>query len=377
MIDDVTLGDLADALSRGRLTLAELAVMRPAELNALFELACERLDTERDADAGALLACLVALFPYDPRYWRAYGIALHRRLDLDGARAAYDAAIALAPDSDSSRCYRGEVALYQEDRTIARRDLEWVVANGRPALRRRALALLEHLEGRAVPRKRGPRPVIPDAGEFTLTDLTPLPLKDGRFTAPLALDDETTVTAIASQWLDGTSPGLDTGEDAFELTSPGLGKDGEDRFDRTAPRFLDGEDTASFADGDSPDLHPASETWTARLPRGPSRIEDDDGDTARVRRRRADFDHPLEPIHDGDTGKIRREPVRESGDGDTARIRREPKRDRKSGDTDLVTRVRIEIERNEPTEPRADVREDTAIARRRRGEPLSIEEEEA
>lgn len=369
MIDDVTLGDLTDALSRGRLTLAELAVIRPHELNALFELACERLDTERDRDAATLLACLVALFPYDPRYWRAYGIALHRLLDLDGARAAYDAAIALAPESDSSRCYRGEIALYQEDRAIARRDLEWVVAHGRPALRRRALALLDHLDGRAIPRAPGPRPVIPDAGEFTLTDLTPLPLRDGRFSGPVALQDETTVTAVASQWLDGTSPGV--GDDAFEHTSPGYRSDRGDRFER--PRPLDGEDTATFG-GDAPDLHPASETFTARVPRGPRRIDADDGDTARVRRRRPDLDHLLEPIHDGDTGRIRRTPARELGEGDTARIQREPKRERRSGDTDLVTRVRIEVERNEPTEPRGAPTEDTAIARRRRGLPLSVDE---
>ncbi|MEL6546501.1 MAG: tetratricopeptide repeat protein, partial [Myxococcota bacterium] len=130
MIDDLTLADLTDAVSRGRLTLSELAVIRPDELSALFELACERLDTQRNSDAAALLACLVALFPYDARFWRAYGIALHRELALDAARAAYDAALVLAPGDDTARCYRGEIALYQGDIAGARHDLERVVKNG-------------------------------------------------------------------------------------------------------------------------------------------------------------------------------------------------------------------------------------------------------
>ncbi|MEO1174685.1 MAG: hypothetical protein AAFX94_21935, partial [Myxococcota bacterium] len=286
--------------------------IRRHELDALFELACERLDTERDAEATTILACLVALFPYEPRYWRGYGIALHRQTDLDGARAAYDAAVSLSALDDSSRCYRGEVALYQEDYAAARGDLEWVLIHGRPALQQRARSLLDHLDGRAPrPRSRGPAPVAPAQG-FSLPDSTPLPLDDGRFSAPIALTEETTVTAVANQLLDRSSR---------EVT----------KTDRKP----------------IPQPVPASNTWTARVARIPKPLSVKAEDTARVVRRSRD--DVFEPIEDRDTGVVRRP--------------RDPEeyRDR---DTDVVTRVRIELERDEPTLPRA---ENTALVRRRRG----------
>ncbi|MEM6533757.1 MAG: bacterial transcriptional activator domain-containing protein [Myxococcota bacterium] len=313
MIEDVLLGDLTDAVSRGRLTMAEIAAIRRQELDALFELACERLDTERDEEAAVLLACLVTLYPYEPRYWRGYGIALHRQLDLEGARAAYDAAVSLKPTDDSTRCYRGEVALYQSDFSTARTDLEWVITHGRPALKNRARALLEHLEGKAPkPRPQGPAPVIPSG--FTLADATPLPLNDGRFSQPVELKEETTITAVANQLLDR------------EVTKT-------DRIERVRPM-------------------PASDTWTARVARDPKPMERID--TARIIRR-SDED-VFEPIRDGDTAVIRR--------------RRDPERLR-DRDTDIVTRVRDELERDEPTLPRA---ENTALVRRSQGLPLGESE---
>ncbi|MEM6734265.1 MAG: hypothetical protein AAF658_22060, partial [Myxococcota bacterium] len=288
-------------------------------------------------------------------YWRAYGIALHRRLDLTGARAAYDAALALNPADDATRCYRGEVALYQDDHPTALRDLEWVVEHGRPALRARAEALLRHLENSSV--KDLMREILPvrpkTPGGFTLTDSTPLPLGDGRYATPQPLTEETTITSVANQWLDATSPG--TGEhpqDPIERTATAI---------RPNPR--------RSADSAPPPM-PASDTWTARVARGPSRM-DDEIETAQIRRRPNDGELP-EPLHDGETGKIRRAPRRPAGDGDTARIQRGPRPIEEGGDTDLVTRVRVSRERFERTEPR--ITETTALVRRRRGQPLGFDE---
>src|SRR5690606_3363596 len=118
------IGDLTDALALGRLTAGELAALAPLELDALYELGAQRLDTERFEDAVAIFAGLVTLFPYTARYWRAYGVALHRSMELVRAAAAYEAALRLEPEHLLTRLYRAEVLIYAGRAAEAAADLE-------------------------------------------------------------------------------------------------------------------------------------------------------------------------------------------------------------------------------------------------------------
>lgn len=300
--------DLVDAFSRGRLSLSELAVLRPAELDALFELACERLDTDRNAEAAAILRAVVTLFPYDARYWRGLGIALHRQGQHRAAHVAYDGALALDRSDPWTRCYRGEVALYLGEQSSAQHDLRWVQKHGdRPAQLRAALLLSQPGE-RQESAIAIAEPLDATEG-FTLEDNTPLPLSDGRFSRPTPMREEETLTAVAALWVDATSPGVNA----------------------SAADLYDGSGSES---------------------------------TARIRRR--DGSERSEAIYDGDTGKIRRTPIRLDSDGDTARVFRGPRSRRPDGDTDVLDRRRLTA---------SEVSDDTAVTRRRSGLPIPIDEE--
>ncbi|MEK7704666.1 MAG: hypothetical protein AAB426_06870 [Myxococcota bacterium] len=197
--------DLCDALALGRLTLAELALIPNDELEAVFALASEYLDTQRDADAATLCAGLVTLSPYNAKYWRAYGIALHRLAELREARVAYDIALVLDPRAVAIYCDRGEVQLYLGNIEAARADLERAAHSGVPETERRSrdlLALLERLASALTPEPEQPAtPARTDTSRFVLADGRALPLSKSSFdtspntTVPQLLDEPTTRTA--------------------------------------------------------------------------------------------------------------------------------------------------------------------------------------
>lgn len=139
------LADLTDALARGRLAIAEIVGMTAAELDAVHAMALARLDVGQDAQAAELLAGLVALFPFSPRYWRAYGVALHRLRGFAEARRAYDAALALEPGHAATSGLRGEVLALLGDVPAAVRDLELACRGDDRAVARRAADLLKRL----------------------------------------------------------------------------------------------------------------------------------------------------------------------------------------------------------------------------------------
>lgn len=181
--------DLTDALCRGRVTLAETAGIAPEELDAWYELACLRLDTQRDADAITLFAGLVTMFPYAAKYWRGYGIALHCNMQLRRALAAYDVALLLEPDSLIGICYRAEILLYVGRLDEALADLERVAQSADLMLRKRARDLLQFMAVQsnqdaiaAVLNAEPPIAALP-AGAFALADGRTLPLDDSVFTA--------------------------------------------------------------------------------------------------------------------------------------------------------------------------------------------------
>ncbi|OGR09640.1 MAG: hypothetical protein A2341_00310 [Deltaproteobacteria bacterium RIFOXYB12_FULL_58_9] len=191
--------ELTDALARGRLAPAEIAHITASELDAVFELAAQCLDARRDNEATALLGGVVTLYPFSARYWRAYGIALHRGLEIDRARAAYDTALALDPNHDLTLCYRAELLIYSGKRRRAEADL-LKVAKGGSAAAVRAQQLLAQLKKLA--RWQAPTVSTPSSAQEEITQVMPLtvdgqhlPLEPSRFVnerdLPTAIDEIT------------------------------------------------------------------------------------------------------------------------------------------------------------------------------------------
>lgn len=137
--------DLTDGLARGRLCIGEIASISPEELDAIFELGAQRLDTNRNHDAVDVFAGLIALYPYAAKHWRAYGIALHRVMRFPAATAAYQAALLLEPAHLETQCYYGEVLLYLNKFDEAEPILNSVVEGQEPGLKQRATMLLRFL----------------------------------------------------------------------------------------------------------------------------------------------------------------------------------------------------------------------------------------
>ena len=94
---------LCDGLARGRLSIAEICGLEQEELDALCELGAEKLELGLIDESLSILAGLIALYPFDGRFWRCYAIALHRAGHLHQAQHACKAALLLDPDSPSAR----------------------------------------------------------------------------------------------------------------------------------------------------------------------------------------------------------------------------------------------------------------------------------
>jgi len=211
-LSDQLQSELTDALARGRLTIAELAALQPTELDAIAALASEYLDVDRCDEAASLFAGLVTLNPFTAHYWRGYGIALHRRLELRGALAAYDAALLLEPDNLRIACYRAEIYLYLGELDRARSALEKLQTTAPQPLVQRVSQLLAAAEAllarasdtpppateSAAAQLATPNPTRPPADkELTLTDGRTLPLAESRYAdLPLAEQGSSEKTLI-------------------------------------------------------------------------------------------------------------------------------------------------------------------------------------
>lgn len=197
------LNELTDGFARGRLTGAELAAISPEELDTFFEIGAQRLDAGHHQDAMEIFAGLVALYPYMAKFWRGYGIALHRLLLLRRALAAYQAALLLEPDHLHTLCYAGEAHVYLGEFEAAQAALLPVSQGSDTSLRQRAdnlLAVVAALLGEppdppiAAPQPEEPWLEPPKAGSdgsektltFVMADGRPLPLTPSRYNTPTA-----------------------------------------------------------------------------------------------------------------------------------------------------------------------------------------------
>jgi hypothetical protein len=216
------LDSLTDAISRGRLALAEVAAIPPRELDAMFELAAQCLDAGRTAEAVHVLGGLVALFPFSGRFWRGYAVALHRQLEFERARAGYEASLALEPGHEVVRCYRAEVLIYLGEANVARRELETLLKADDSRIRHRARELLQRLPELAAFKGRAPPEPLPatttpgaDLPRFTIGGKRELPLietqfMDGDDTMELIAPEVTSTARLFAPILGETTAPIDT-----------------------------------------------------------------------------------------------------------------------------------------------------------------------
>ena len=178
---------LCDALATGRVCMAEMVLLDPPELEAMFEVAAARLDTGRVDDAIVLLAALVTLYGYSAKYWRALGVALHLAHRQGAAMQAYRLALHLDPDHALTLCYLGELMLFGGSPDDARPLLEQAAHSRHHDAARRAQALLQ-LPPPAAPAA----PAMEEAPAITETTAPwTFALRNG---VPLPLAEESTVT---------------------------------------------------------------------------------------------------------------------------------------------------------------------------------------
>ena len=173
------LDNLCDALARGRLCLAELVLLDPPELEAMYEIAVGRIDTGRVGEAITILQALVALYAYSAKYWRALGLALHLGRRLEAAMLAYQLALHLEPDHIPTVCYLGELKLFCGQPQEAYFLLERASQSQHPQASPRASQLLGMPIAPPLPDVR-PIVEMPSRGDatdtFELTGGGPLPL---------------------------------------------------------------------------------------------------------------------------------------------------------------------------------------------------------
>ena len=102
---------LTDAISRGRLCLAEGSGFTKRELDALCELGAEKLELGLVEDAILILRGLVALYPYSSKYYLCLGIALIHATQFASAASSLELATTLEPDNVTIGLYLIEAYL--------------------------------------------------------------------------------------------------------------------------------------------------------------------------------------------------------------------------------------------------------------------------
>ena len=102
---------LTDAMSRGRLCLAEGSGFTKRELDALCELGAEKLELGLVEDAILILRGLVALYPYSSKYYLCLGIALIHATQFAAAASSLELASTLEPDNVTIGIYLIEAYL--------------------------------------------------------------------------------------------------------------------------------------------------------------------------------------------------------------------------------------------------------------------------
>lgn len=123
---------VVDAVARGRLTPCDVAGITDAELEVLFAIGQNKLETGQHEQANQFFTALVTLMPYRARFWRALGISAHHLGAFLEARRAYEAALYLDPEHQATACWAAQVCVLLGENLQAQYWLEQAESSNDP-----------------------------------------------------------------------------------------------------------------------------------------------------------------------------------------------------------------------------------------------------
>jgi tetratricopeptide (TPR) repeat protein len=160
--------------------------------------------------AELCLEGLIALYPYDKRFWRALGIIQQRQYAWEDANESLGCALLIDPEDTYSRCLLGETLLYLGQKEAARVALEKTKNSNKPYVQKRSVDLLKIIAklGAIEPMPSSAAKVaeneITQTTTFMLDADTPLPLEESLF------DDEPTRTQVSTDAQEATQTQMTT-----------------------------------------------------------------------------------------------------------------------------------------------------------------------
>lgn len=219
---------ITDAISRGRLCLAEGCGLTRAELDALCELGAEKLELGLVDEAVTVLRGLVALYPFSAKYYECLGIALLRAGQAQSAAIALKLASTLCPNDLTIRITLLEALLKAGLFEQARQSCSEIPGDPQlpgASLHRLSIikACLDDVSAQALPPQAVSAPRPATKRTFKLPNGEPLPLKNSQYevtqpyiTAPeiesapppttlMTFDESVTITAIVRRRRPSTS----------------------------------------------------------------------------------------------------------------------------------------------------------------------------
>lgn len=147
--EEIRLQQLLQRWADGKATLKDVRGYSDEELYAVAKTAYFFYYQGRIAEARTLFQGLYAVDPVNPYFAKALGVIELAAGNPQGALAAYDVAIKLAPDDPASYVGRAEVRLSLNQRPQAQEDLRRATTLGEPEdpHRRKAEAMLSAVRG--------------------------------------------------------------------------------------------------------------------------------------------------------------------------------------------------------------------------------------
>jgi len=219
---------ITDAISRGRLCLAEGCGLTRAELDALCELGAEKLELGLVDEAVTVLRGLVALYPFSAKYYECLGIALLRAGQAQSAAIALKLASTLCPNDLTIRITLLEALLKAGLFEQARQSCSEIPGDPQlpgASLHRLSIikACLDDVSAQALPPQAVSAPRPATKRTFKLPNGEPLPLKNSQYevtqpyitaseiesapppTTLMTFDESVTITAIVRRRRPSTS----------------------------------------------------------------------------------------------------------------------------------------------------------------------------
>lgn len=126
------LTELHGMYKQGTASLAKALMMDDGDLDTIYSVALRLLDQRKHLLAAQVMSNLCMLEPYDVRYWRTLGLAMMKSDQPKWALIAWEMALCNDPDDVPTLTYRGEQLILDNKKDAARRDLERVIAVGKP-----------------------------------------------------------------------------------------------------------------------------------------------------------------------------------------------------------------------------------------------------